>query len=300
MSFCSNCGKLHGECFCDDRSRSCGRGEDTPTKGSGKAGGKGEEGKEASSVEDMFKALMGKSDAIQQSLGSVREEVRSLDAKFTGKVEALDTKFMGVTGDLDNKRVKELENGRGGQAGQTGEWSGPKHLEVKGFCTWDERVAKGATKDQVRTFVKEFKESLSPEMQAWVGAPIIKANKLYKFQVKVDQENIWEVKDLWETFVAENDKTLSGNTPRIIVERSPAAQKVFNKMGALVGRLQKKIKAPAALRPDWRIKEVYIKKDEAAEEVLLVSVDQEGGITWDDEGVLITGFTKEQLNKEMA
>ena len=248
MAFCKDCGKLVDECSCAERSRSR---ERKPTEAEQK------KSEEAKTVAEMFAQLMAKADNNQKELlgqingvsakiDAVQEEVKDVDAKFTAKT------------DNHEARIKALETNKT-PSGQASVWAGPKHLEVKGFCTWEERLTKGVTKDVVKAFVDDFKSSLPPDKVDWTVAPVIKAARMYKFQVKEDSENIWEIKELWESFVAENDKTLSGETPRFIVERDPEVQQVFKKMGVLYSRLQKKIRAHKVLVPDWRLKQFSIK-----------------------------------------
>eukprot|EP00973_Karenia_brevis_P017396 2385771-Karenia_brevis.AAC.1 len=64
---------------------------------------------------------------------------------------------------------------------------------------------------------------------------------------------------MWTDWVTEKSVTLAGETPYFIVERSPEAQKIFNKMGACLSKLQKKITKPKEIRVDWRSKQFHVK-----------------------------------------
>ena len=85
----------------------------------------------------------------------------------------------------------------------------------------------------------------------------------------------------------------AGSTPYIIVERSPKAQKVFNKLGASLSRLQKKLKGTGnEIVVDWRRKELSIKTSAGHEDNIthLYSIELDPSLTWSDEGVALSGF----------
>ena len=48
--------------------------------------------------------------------------------------------------------------------------------------------------------------------------------------MKINPEFIWEVKDQWNEYIQREEIELAGQTPYLIVERSPANQLIFNKM----------------------------------------------------------------------
>eukprot|EP00973_Karenia_brevis_P019184 2628617-Karenia_brevis.AAC.1 len=89
------------------------------------------------------------------------------------------------------------------------------------------------------------------------------------------------------------------DSPYFIVERSPAAQKIFDKMGATFGKLQKKIKSPKTIVPDWRTKQFSIQTD-GQEALPLLSLNDDLSIDWDREGVVASGFTQEELARAVA
>ena len=158
-----------------------------------------------------------------------------------------------------------------------------------------------APRDEIEDFIDRFKASLDDEQKKWIGAPLIRSVRSYKFKVRVDPETIWEVKEIWGQFVASNDEKLSGETPRFIVERSPEAQKVFDKMGATWGKLQKKLKAPLKVTADWRIREFLVHKEgEEDNKKELVKVADDLSLEWFKDGVEMTGFREEELVKAVA
>ena len=132
-----------------------------------------------------------------------------------------------------------------------------------------------------------------------MGQPQIRALKSYKFKVKVNPENIWEVREQWNAYIQDNDVKISGSNPYIIVERSPEAQKVFNKMGATFSKLQKKMRQGTRVRADWRLKEFHVKTDDQ-DEVHLLTLSEDLSILWSAEGVAATGFSEAELSAAVA
>eukprot|EP00973_Karenia_brevis_P071312 9905685-Karenia_brevis.AAC.1 len=71
-------------------------------------------------------------------------------------------------------------------------------------------------------------------------------------------------------------------------------------MGATFGKLQKKIKSPKKVVPDWRIKQFSIQAEGSEERTLLFSLNEDLSIDWDQEGVAASGFTQEELARAIA
>ena len=223
--------------------------------------------------------IVAKVDSIQKEVQTVKKEVKVIDKKV----------------DDHEKRIKALESGGANARGGGREDFVPHYLEVKGFCTWEERKTKGVTGADIRKFVASFKESLNEEQKGWVGAPEVRGFKMYKFKVKVDPEFIWETKELWIDFVTANNVTLADPVPYFIVERSPESQKVFNKMGASFAKLQKKILSPKLITAEWKERQFNIKASEQAAEHALVKIMDDLSLVWDTEGVTISGFSEAEL-----
>ncbi len=136
-----------------------------------------------------------------------------------------------------------------------------------------------------------------------MGAPVVRGLKSYKFKVKDYPEYAWDLKEMWTDYVSEQDVQLSGKTPYFIVERSseaPEAQKMFDKMGANFSKLQKKIKSPMILSPDWRTKEFYVQVDENAERVLLLKINGDLSLEWNADGLGVIGTEEGVLVATLA
>ena len=89
--------------------------------------------------------------------------------------------------------------------------------------------------------------------------------------------------------------TLSGMTPYFIVERSPEAQKVYNKMGACFSKLQKKIKSPKVITANWKERQFKVQENKDAEEQDLVKILDDLSLEWDASGVQASGFMESEL-----
>ena len=111
----------------------------------------------------------------------------------------------------------------GGRGGGSGDEFVPSYLEVKGFCSFEEKNTKGISRAVITDFVNKFKEYLDEEKKAWVGVPQIRGLKSFKFKVKVKPGHAWEIRELWTDFVSQHDVRLAGVVLYFIAGRSPEA-----------------------------------------------------------------------------
>ena len=155
MAFCTGCGRRNEECECADRSRSRER-----------------QAKENAQDEDVCALLKTFMKTQANDNSETRKLIEGNAAKVTSEIRTLGNEMKQVKKDmcdLDNKfskrvgdheeRLKVLEGkvsagggsgGGGSGGGGTGGRSAgaafvPHHLEVKGFCTFEDRASKGAT-----------------------------------------------------------------------------------------------------------------------------------------------------------
>ena len=165
---------------------------------------------------------------------------------------------------------------------------------------FEEPKTKGVTRNTINEFVNNFRESLEQDQKEGLGAPQIRGFKSYKFQVNVKPGYAWELKELWTEFVNNHEVKLSGTIPYFIFQRPPEAQKVFDKMGATYSKLQKIFQAPVEVIPDWRSKAFAIKMGPMEEEKHVLTIREDLGLDWDEEGVRATGKSSEELALALA
>ena len=111
----------------------------------------------------MTKEIVGKIESVQKEVAVVKKEIIVIDKKV----------------DDHEKRIKALEGGGSSGGTSKGAFS-PNFLEVKGYCTWEDKNTKGVSGNTIRNFVKAFKDSLNEEQRGWVGAPEVRGSKMYK------------------------------------------------------------------------------------------------------------------------
>ena len=302
MAFCADCGKKKGECGCENRSRSRERKEhekQEPVGGDAlllKLASDFKRTSEASTaqVSGLITGLKHDMGDIKKDVMDIKESIKDAQVKINNheeRIKKIEGKLAGVA------TLGGVGSGGGGLPGA--EFT-PNFVEVKGFCTFEEKATKGVTRAEINDFIGKFKNQLLPEQKDWIGQPQIRALKSYKFKVKVNPDMIWEIKDNWANYVNENGILLAGSAPRLIVERSPEAQKIFNKMGATFSKLQKKLLGSGAVvRAEWRQKEFFVKKG-VAEEGHLLTINQDLSITWTKEGVEATGISEGVLAAAVA
>eukprot|EP00973_Karenia_brevis_P089390 12394461-Karenia_brevis.AAC.1 len=66
----------------------------------------------------------------------------------------------------------------------------------------------------INDFLEQFKANITEEHRPKVGKPVIKAGKMYKFQVNVDPDYAWELKDMMSEWIQTANATLNGVQPR--------------------------------------------------------------------------------------
>ena len=301
--FCEECGSKTDLCQCPGRSRSRERKEKER---------KEKERKEkelpgavdveallqrvsASISASISKKVYDNKDEIIWHLNSFKEDLKGMHVKIEKTAEKIEN---------HEKRITEIESklkdgNLGGNGGGSSSDFVPLHIEVKGFCTYEERETKGATREQIKAFIDGFKATLPQDERSRIGQPQIRAKRSYKFKVKINPEFIWEVKDQWNEYIQREEIELAGQTPYLIVERSPANQLIFNKMGKSYAALQKKFKDKLKVRGDFRLKEFFVQKGEE-EEIHLVSIMDDLSLKWTTEGVALTGMTEAELSAAIA
>ena len=82
----------------------------------------------------------------------IREENKPLVDAFEKSFVAIETRQ-----DHLESQIEELERRLGrvpGGSGPNGDGFSPEYVEVKGFCAWDERLEKGATRSDAEDLLK--------------------------------------------------------------------------------------------------------------------------------------------------
>eukprot|EP00973_Karenia_brevis_P022408 3085022-Karenia_brevis.AAC.1 len=150
----------------------------------------------------------------------------ALEARFDKKVEAK----MKEMEERFNEKIRAVEakvgsaSRRSGSAPAGGGAFEPGYVEIKGWCTFDDRFEKGISRGEGERLFKEWKDKLPPEVSGLIKRiqlPGIKNHKMKVVLKEKGRDNAMELKgsllDVFEIHAVR----LNGTTPYITIERPP-------------------------------------------------------------------------------
>ena len=212
----------------------------------------------------------------------------------------------GCTAQLSDheRRLRKLEDGpREGppsfttaSAGRTSStaWSGgrpseasseraehePRHLEIKGWCNWDERMTKGVTKDQFLAWYEGMLNHVPSHYQAYLGQPRFFGLRNVKVHLPAKAGQAWETRGILRDAIEMHQEELAGCKPKVVCEDSPANRS----RKAAMGRMMDACRRLAATHcmgngtvvPDWPNSAVCFQRSESAEPILVARVTESG------------------------
>jgi len=178
---------------------------------------------------------------------------------------------------------QNVNRGQGRDEGGPSDGFTPTYLEIKGFCEWEERKKKGATRKDADDLMALLTPALPEELQDKIGKPQLRGLRNYSIKIGVDPEFIWEIKGIWKEQIEEGVVVgPQGREIFVTVEKSPEQKKKNGIMGKLVDFAKDKsiesIKAFWA--PDYA---VYAEFDGGLPPQLIASLSSEGVIMWEDD-----------------
>ena len=124
----------------------------------------------------------------------IREENHILVDSFEKRFSAIESRQ-----DQLESRIEEVERKLGRTPGGSGQNSitfSPAFVEVKGFCTWDERLEKGATREDADNLVKLLMPSLPAQLQQRVKPFSLRGLRNYSIKIQIEPSFIREIKGI--------------------------------------------------------------------------------------------------------
>ena len=133
---------------------------------------------------------------LQRIRGIVKEEnqlvVETFEMRFTA-MEARQEQMEHRTEDLE-RRVGRVP---GGAHTSPAEVFVTEFLEVKGFCAWDERLTKGATRADATSLLGMLMPLLPEDLRKYVQPFSLRGLRNYSIKIPVAAQVIREVKGIW-------------------------------------------------------------------------------------------------------
>eukprot|EP00930_Biecheleria_cincta_P039727 TRINITY_DN27283_c0_g3_i1.p2 TRINITY_DN27283_c0_g3~~TRINITY_DN27283_c0_g3_i1.p2 ORF type:complete len:267 (-),score=55.90 TRINITY_DN27283_c0_g3_i1:3056-3856(-) len=201
--------------------------------------------------------------------------------------------------------IEELERkaGRipGGLAQQAADFH-PKFVEVKGFCSWSERLELCATRADAEQLMALLVLLLPEQLRSSVKPVQLRGLRNFSIQIPVEPSVIREVKGIWSDHL----KTGSIHGPNkaelyITLQKSPAQRTKYGAMGKLFEFIRNThIKETGQFRafgaPDFSI---YSKKNQGAP-VLVAHLDAANNVVWSDTCQTVMGLSAEDAAQKLA
>jgi hypothetical protein len=251
-------------------------------------------------LEEFAKALKPfLAEVMDERLGKRLDDMNENLTKRCDSMEARIAKVEGL-----EPRVQELERKIAETAAScstsslTSEDFVPKYVEIKGYCSWEERREKGLTRDKAGRLVAELRGHLPEELRGHFGEMQLRNMFNHKIQVSCTPKFTREIRGCLAEILQKGDIKVNDAILRVTAERPVKEQVRFQKFGRLMDAVKQLLKDKPDLKLEMEIPTctVYIHKamEERAVMVAEVSRDNETKV---DEKVCESylGITKEDL-----
>ena len=191
-------------------------------------------------------------------------------------------------------RIKALEDvvaNRGGGGGGVGPGAAnprgdfqPQYLELKGWCTWDDRKENGITRKQADRLVTSLKSELPEGMPQFLGDLMLRGLYNYSVRLKVlDLEKAMELRGcLTDILKSSPEKYLTNKkTPYCVAETLQEVQQKFRKLGGIIectkrARTAKGLDQDIEVVPEFSSCSVYIEVAGQDRPVLIGDIERDG------------------------
>ena len=203
-------------------------------------------------------------------------------------------------------RVEELERKLGRVPGNTGATSNngtqfvPEFVEIKGFCSWKERLDKGATRADASELMKLLMPLLPQELQPHVRPFELRGLRNYSIKIPVNSDVIREVKGIWSENLKAQRVTGPGKCELYVtLQKSPAHRAKYGVMGKLyefVQHTKPDLKFKAFWAPDFCI---YAEPTDGLP-ILVASVSSESTVTWEKGCQDMLGVSPKEASELLA
>lgn len=165
----------------------------------------------------------------------------------------------------------------------------PSFLEIKGFCTWEQRRQKGLTRSQATQFYEKFKEALSGDLKEHFGESMLSGLFNYKIKIQTTPKHTLDIKSyLIDLFTTEERFKINDQTPYVVPERTLEAKRRFATYGKVVDVVRKanafkQEQQELVVEPRYRA--VFMKpvdEDEQVRPSFIAEVLDDCSVKWDD------------------
>ena len=228
----------------------------------------------------------------------VKEENKSLVESFQKRFGAIESRQEQLEHRIEQIERKMGRNPGGGNSMEVD--FQPGFLEVKGFCTWADRLAKGATRTDATELMNILTPLLPQELQAQVKPFELRGLRNYSIKIPVAPEVIREVKGIWSDSLKAKRVTGPENCELYVTfQKSQAQRAKYSSMGKLfefVQETKKESKFKAFWAPDFCI---YMEPAEGRP-VLVASLGSDNSVVWDSSAQEVLGMSVLEVSELFA
>ena len=287
--FCSGCGNRSEECKCEGRSRSRERKrlevEASKAKGS-------LEGFDMAALAIALKPIIKEAvrEEVTDRIADLELRVDKADESIEGlnRIEPRVVKLETDVQDL-KRRVENLEAVSKGQEpdGQAprGVKFIPSFIEVKGFCSWDDRREKGLTRENVKRTCDEVKALLPEDLKQHFHDFVLNGLSSFKIKVNVTPGHAYDIKASLNDIFQQGQYKINGVKPYTVTERTPEAQRKFATFGKAVEAVKlanrdRKAEQEVVIEP--RYLSIFVKTNAEGDPKFIAEVGKDGRLEWND------------------
>ena len=202
-------------------------------------------------------------------------------------------------------RVEELERKLGRNPGafaQQAENFAPEIVEVKGFCSWDERLAKGATRSHAEQLMALLIPLLPDQLKPRVKPFQLRGLRNYSIKIRIESSIIREVKGIWSDQLKSGTVHGPGNKELYVtLQKSPTQRTRYAAMGKLYEFARTThIKESGNLRVLWAPDfSIYLEPNQGAA-MLIAHLDVGNTAVWTDQCLQALGFSADEASQKLA
>ena len=183
------------------------------------------------------------------------------------------------------RRMAAMEAGGKGQQSQADSEFTPSFIEIKGFCTWEERRDKGLSRAQVKQHYDELKAILPDELRQHFKELVPSGLFTCKIKVKVTPGHAHDLKATLNDIFKQGQKKINNIEPYVVTERTPEVQRKFATFGKAVDAVKtanrdKAMEQEIVVEPKYMA--IFLKKHNEERPKFIAEVSRDGILAWDD------------------
>ena len=227
-------------------------------------------------------------DEVTQRIGDMEERVDKADEAIQGlklldpRIDKLEIKVQELKRRMDAVEARSNGEPPGNQSSKEFK---PSFIEVKGFCTWDERREKGLSRAEVKRHFDEMKACLPEDLTEHFKESVPGGLFSYKIKVKVDSGHAYDIKATLNDIFQQGKCKIKGVKPYTVTERTPETQRKFATFGKAVEAVklanrEKTMEQEVVIEP--RYMAIYVKPNNQQRPKIIAEVRRDGVLEWND------------------